>query len=92
MQDIGGKEDTELNGEDLRLCSREFPVESLGHCQSVGLSCGNVASAIFFCLLIPKLESRRTQKHAALIQSCSLSSKLIKAVSSRRFCPILSIF
>ena len=37
MQDIGGKEDTELDRDGLSLSSRELPVESLGHCQSVGL-------------------------------------------------------
>ncbi len=37
MQDIDGKEDTELNGEDLAPSWRELPVESLGHCQSIGL-------------------------------------------------------
>jgi hypothetical protein len=36
MQDIGGKEDTELSKENLTLCWREFSVESLGHCQSIG--------------------------------------------------------
>jgi hypothetical protein len=36
MQDIGGKEDTELKREGLSLSSCEFPVESLGHCQSAG--------------------------------------------------------
>jgi len=36
MQDIGGKEDTDLSGEDLTLNRRELSVESLGHCQSVG--------------------------------------------------------
>ena len=36
MQDIGGKEDTDLCGEDLTLNRRELSVESLGHCQSVG--------------------------------------------------------
>jgi hypothetical protein len=37
MQDIGGKEDTELSKADLILSWRELSVESLGHCQSVGL-------------------------------------------------------
>jgi hypothetical protein len=36
MQDVGNKEDTELSREDLTLSWRELPVESLGHCQSVG--------------------------------------------------------
>ena len=39
MQDIGGKEDTELNEEDLSLSSCGLPVESLGHCQSIGNGC-----------------------------------------------------
>jgi len=37
MQDIGGKEDTELSEEDLTLSYLELSVECLGHCQSVGL-------------------------------------------------------
>jgi len=36
MQDVGNNEDTELSREDLTLSWREFPVESIGHCQSVG--------------------------------------------------------
>jgi hypothetical protein len=36
MQDVGGKEDTELSKENLTLCWREYSVESLGHCQSIG--------------------------------------------------------
>jgi len=36
MQDAGSKEDTELSRKDLTLGSRELPVESLGHCQSIG--------------------------------------------------------
>jgi len=36
MQDVGSTEDTELSRKDLTLSWREFPVESLGHCQSVG--------------------------------------------------------
>jgi hypothetical protein len=36
MQGIGSKEDTQLSREDLTLRSRELPVESLGHCQSIG--------------------------------------------------------
>jgi len=36
MQDVGSKENTELSREDLSLSWRELPVESLGHCQSVG--------------------------------------------------------
>jgi len=36
MQDVGRKEDTELSRKDLTLSWRELPVESLGHCQSVG--------------------------------------------------------
>ncbi len=36
MQDVGSKEDTELRRKDLTLRWRELPVESLGHCQSVG--------------------------------------------------------
>src|SRR6266849_7910477 len=36
MQDVGSKEDTELSRKDLTVGSRELPVESLGHCQSVG--------------------------------------------------------
>jgi hypothetical protein len=36
MQDVGSKENTELSREDLTLNRRELPVESLGHCQSVG--------------------------------------------------------
>jgi hypothetical protein len=36
MQDVGSKKDMELNSEDLSLSSRELPVETLGHSQSVG--------------------------------------------------------
>jgi hypothetical protein len=36
MQDVGGKEDTELTKEDLTFSWRELLVEPLGHCQSVG--------------------------------------------------------
>jgi hypothetical protein len=36
MQDVGSKEDTQLSREVLTLTWRELPVESLGHCQSVG--------------------------------------------------------
>ncbi len=36
MQDVGSKEDTELSRKDSNLSSRELPVESLGHCQSIG--------------------------------------------------------
>jgi hypothetical protein len=36
MQGMGSKEDTQLSREDLTLSSRELPVESLGHCQSIG--------------------------------------------------------
>jgi hypothetical protein len=36
MQDVGSKEDMELSRKDSSLSFREFPVESLGHCQSVG--------------------------------------------------------
>src|SRR6266404_3394829 len=36
IQDVGSKEDMELIRKDSSLSSREFPVESLGHCQSVG--------------------------------------------------------
>ena len=36
MQDNGSKHHTELSKEDLTLSRRELPVESLGHCQSVG--------------------------------------------------------
>jgi len=36
MQDVGGKEDTELSKEDLTFRWRELSVESLGHCQSIG--------------------------------------------------------
>jgi hypothetical protein len=36
MQDVGSKEHTELRREDLTLSWRELPVESFGHCQSVG--------------------------------------------------------
>jgi len=36
VQDIGGKEDTELSKEDSTLSLRELSVEALGHCQSVG--------------------------------------------------------
>jgi hypothetical protein len=35
-QDIGSKEDTELNGQGLTLSWRELSVETPGHCQSVG--------------------------------------------------------
>jgi hypothetical protein len=37
MQNIGGKEDMELNSKDLSLSSPEQPVEALGHCRPVGL-------------------------------------------------------
>jgi hypothetical protein len=36
MQDVGITEDMELSSEALSLSSRGVPVESLGHCQSVG--------------------------------------------------------
>jgi hypothetical protein len=36
MQEVGSKEDTELSRKNLTLSWRELPVESLGHCQSVG--------------------------------------------------------
>jgi hypothetical protein len=36
MQDVDSKEDTQLSREDLTLSWRELPVESFGHCQSVG--------------------------------------------------------
>ena len=36
VQDIGSKEDTELNGQGLTLSWRELSVETPGHCQSVG--------------------------------------------------------
>jgi hypothetical protein len=36
MQDIGSQEDTELKSEDVSSSSRLLPVESLGHCQSIG--------------------------------------------------------
>jgi hypothetical protein len=37
MKDVDRKEDTELSGEGLTLSRRELSVESLGHCQSVGI-------------------------------------------------------
>lgn len=36
MQDVASKEDMELSSHDLIQSSRDSPVESLGHCQSVG--------------------------------------------------------
>ena len=43
MQDVGGKEDTELSREDSTFRSRELSVESLGHCQSIGNRMGTSA-------------------------------------------------
>jgi hypothetical protein len=37
MQDVGNKEDTELGKGGITLSWRELPVESLGHCQSIGI-------------------------------------------------------
>jgi hypothetical protein len=36
MQDIDGKEDTELTEEDLRLSWRSSSVEPVGQCRSIG--------------------------------------------------------
>ncbi len=39
MQDIGGKEDTELSKENLILCWREFSVESLDAVSLLEIGC-----------------------------------------------------
>ena len=46
MQDVGGKEDTELCREDLILNWRELSVESLGRCQSAGNWLASIADRI----------------------------------------------
>ena len=73
MQDVGGKEDTELSKENLTLCWREYSVESLGHCQSIG-------NRMFF----PREGSRLTASKRAIPFYYSLCGFLLRAGEPRR--------
>jgi hypothetical protein len=71
MQDAGSKKDMALNSEGLSLSSRELPVQSLGHCQSVGnwIAPSSVVKAlhghsIFRFLFAGKTSCQRTDNHS----------------------------
>ena len=71
MQDVGSKKDMELNSEDLSLSSRELPVETLGHSQSVGnwIAPSSVIKALhghsrFRFLFVKKTSCQRADNHS----------------------------
>ncbi len=73
MQDIGGKEDTELSKENLTLCWREFSVESLDTVSllEIGLHLEVIAcGGLWRSNLIPASVAFGTIRSGKLLRDC----------------------